>query len=89
MIGLAVYLTLKFLLLALLALYMVNTYVYLGEFSFWKFVNTTARELLRPVQWLPLRLGRIDFAPAAAIVLVLVGAEFSQRGLTRLYEKLL
>ncbi|HWD18606.1 MAG TPA: hypothetical protein VHB20_04960 [Verrucomicrobiae bacterium] len=88
-IGLAVYLTLKFLLLALFSLHLVTSYVYLGEFSVWKVVNTTTRELLRPAQWLPLRAGKIDFAPVAAIVVVFVGAEFCQRGLTHLYEKLL
>jgi uncharacterized protein YggT (Ycf19 family) len=88
-IGLAVYLTLKFLLLGLFALHMVNSYVYLGEFSFWRFVNSTTRALLRPVEWLPLRAGKIDLAPLVAMVVVFVGAEFSQRGLTRLYEKLL
>jgi uncharacterized protein YggT (Ycf19 family) len=87
--GLAAYLTLKFLLLGLLALHMVNSYVYLGEFSFWRFVNTTTGALLRPLEWIPLRAGKIDLAPAAAMAAVFLGAEFSQRGLTRLYEKLL
>jgi uncharacterized protein YggT (Ycf19 family) len=88
-IGLAIYLTLKFLFLGLFALYIVNSYVYMGEFSFWRFVNTTTRAILRPLEWLPLRAGKIDLAPLAAMVVVFVGAEFSQRGLTRLYEKLL
>jgi len=88
-VGMAVYLTIKFLLLGLFSLHLVNTYVYLGEFSIWKFVNTTTRELLRPLQWLPLRAGRIDLAPIAAIVAVFAAAEFCQRGLTRLYERLL
>ena len=85
----ALYLTLKFLLLVLFTLHLVNSYVYLGEYSLWKFVNVATRELLRPVQWLPLRAGKIDFAPIAATVVVFVAAEFCQRGLTRLYERLL
>ncbi len=88
-IGLAVYLTLKFLLLALFALQLINTYVYLGEFSFWKFVNTATRELLRPIQWLPLNLGKIDLRPIAAIVVVFFAADYTQRELTRLYQHLL
>ena len=88
-IGLGSYLALKFLLVGLLALHIVNNYVYLGEFPFWKWVNATARELLRPVKSLPLRAGKIDFAPIAAIAAVLVAAEIGQRGLTRLYEKLM
>src|SRR5581483_6465243 len=88
-VGLAAYLTLKFLLLALFALQLINTYVYLGEFSFWKFINTATRELLRPIQWLPLRIGKIDFRPLAAIVLIFLAADYTQRELTRLYERLL
>jgi uncharacterized protein YggT (Ycf19 family) len=88
-IGLAVYLTLKFLLLGLFALHIVISYVYLGEFSFWRFVNSTTRALLRPLEWIPLRAGKIDLAPVVAMAVVFVGAELSQRGLTRLYEKLL
>lgn len=88
-VGLAVYLTLKFLLLALFVLHLVNSYVYLGEFSFWRFVNIVTRELMRPLQWLPLRAGKLDFRPVAAIILVFLAAEYSQRELTRLYEKLL
>jgi uncharacterized protein YggT (Ycf19 family) len=82
-------LTLKFLLLVLFALHLINTYVYLGELSFWKFVNTATRELLRPIQWLPLRVGKIDFRPVAAIIVVFLAADYTQGQLTRLYEQLL
>jgi uncharacterized protein YggT (Ycf19 family) len=64
-----------------------SSYVYLGELPFWSFVNTTAHSLLRPLQWLPLRAGRVDFAPVLAMLLVLVTAPFSQRGLTQLFQK--
>lgn len=84
-IGLGGFLSLKFLVVALLALYVVNSYVYLGEFALWGFVNYTARRLLRPVQWLPLRIGKIEFAPFLLIALTWVAAEFAQRGLERLY----
>ncbi len=88
-VGLAAYLVLKFFLVAVLAMYLVNSYVYLGELPVWNFVNTTARALLRPLRWLPLRAGRIDFAPVLAIVVVLAAAQCSQRGLTALYQRLI
>jgi uncharacterized protein YggT (Ycf19 family) len=55
----------------------------------WNFINATARTLLRPLRWLPLQAGKIDFAPVLAIVVVLAAAQFSQRGLTDLYQKLI
>ncbi len=89
MIGLGGYLTLKYMVIALLVLYLINSYVYLGEYSLWNFVNLTARRLLRPLQWLPLRLGKIDLAPVVCMILVAVAAEYAQRGLNQLYLKLL
>jgi len=88
-IGLAAYLTLKFFLVAVLALYFLNSYVYLGEFPLWSFVNVAALGLLRPIKWIPLRAGKIDFAPAVAIVVVVVCAQFSQQALSQLYQKLI
>jgi len=88
-IGMAAYLVLKFFLVAVLALHLLNSYVYLGEFPFWNFVNVTARDLLRPITWIPLQAGKIDFAPAFAIVVVLVSAQLSQQALTQLYQKLI
>jgi len=83
--GLSVYLVLKFLLIGVLALYLVNSYVFLGDFPFWSFINQTAAGLLRPLRPLPLRVGRVDLAPALAIALIFLGAEFARRGLGRLY----
>ena len=71
-IGVAAYLVLKFFLVAVFALHLVNSYVYLGEFPLWNFVNLTARDLLRPIKWIPLQAGKVDFAPAFAIVVVLL-----------------
>jgi uncharacterized protein YggT (Ycf19 family) len=87
-IGLVVYLVLKFFLIGVLALHLINTYVYLGELPLWNFVNATARGLLQPLQWIPLRAGRIDFAPILAIVAVVLVAQYGQRALTDLYQKL-
>jgi uncharacterized protein YggT (Ycf19 family) len=84
-IGLAAYLALKFLVVGFLALYVVNSYVYLGDFPFLDFVNATARGLLRPLRPLPLRIGRVDLAPLAGMALVMLAAEFGRRGLGQLH----
>ena len=88
-LGLAAYLALKFFLVGILALHLFSSYVYLGELPLWSFVNTTAHGLLRPLQWLPLRAGRMDFAPVLAMVLLLLTAPFSQRGLTQIFQRLI
>jgi uncharacterized protein YggT (Ycf19 family) len=87
-IGLAACLTLKFLLLALLILHLFNSYVYVGEFPLWSFVDATVRRLLRPMRKLPLRAGKIDLAPVLCMVLVLLAAEYAQRGLALIYQGL-
>jgi len=87
-IGLAIYLALKFLVIGMLILHLINSYLYLGEYSFWKFVNTTARGLLRPFKLLPLQFGKVDFAPLLAIVVVALITELGRRSLLHLYLKL-
>lgn len=75
-VGAALILTLKYLLPSLLLLYLVTSYVFLGSNSVWDFVNATAPRLLAPLRGIPLRLGKVDFAPVvgAAIVLLLLEA---------------
>lgn len=85
-IGLAVYFVLRFLVIGFLLLHVLNSYVYLGDFPFWNFVNTTSRALLRPLQGLPLRIGRVDLAPVVGAALVMLAAELGRRGLERLYH---
>jgi uncharacterized protein YggT (Ycf19 family) len=83
---LASYFVLKFLVAGFLILHLLNSYVYLGDFAFWNFVNATARGLLRPLQWLPLRIGRVDLAPVVGVGLVSGVAYLGQLGLDRLYR---
>jgi uncharacterized protein YggT (Ycf19 family) len=71
-ISLIAWLSLKFLLLALLAVHLIITYVYLGTNPVWDFINTTSRNLLAPLNRLPLRFGRIDFAPILGILLIVL-----------------
>jgi uncharacterized protein YggT (Ycf19 family) len=72
LIGSALYFTLQYLLPVFLLLHLVASYVYLGSTPVWDFIGATARNLLVPLRWLPLRIGRLDFAPLAGVVLLLL-----------------
>ena len=87
-IGLASMLTWKFLIAGVLILHLVNSYVYLGSFSFWTYINATARGLLRPLSFLPLQFARLDFSPVVALAVVFFLAEAASRGLAHLYQRL-
>ncbi len=87
-IGLNGYLVWKFPVGVILALYLLNSYIYFGRHPFWKYVNATAQKLLRPLRSIPLRLGRVDFAPLAGIALVFLAAEGASHGLAWIYTKL-
>lgn len=87
-IGLGSYLTWELAAVALLVLHLLNSYIYFGGHPFWKYVTAEAQTLLRPLRILPLRLGKADFAPVLGIALVILIAEFAERGLTALYLKL-
>ncbi len=87
-IGLCAYLTWKWLAVGLLLAHLVHSYVYLGRWPFWQYANQSARPLLRPLHWLPLRLGKVDFTPVAGMILILIAAQFATRGLHSLYRKL-
>lgn len=87
-LGLASVLVWKILLLVLLLLYVLNSYVYLGNSAFLNFVSTTARNSLGVLAWLPLRAGRIDLTPAAGIAFVMLAAWSGAYWLPKLYQKL-
>ena len=80
-IALGSYLVWKFLIAALLALYLLNSYIYFGKNPFWSYVNATAKQLLRPLEKIPLRAGRADFAPIAGIALAFLLAGCVQDGI--------
>ena len=87
-IGLGAYLSWKYLIGAILALYLLNSYVYLGKHFVWDFVSMTGHNLLAPLRWLPLRVAKLDFSPIVAIALISLAAELAERGLTELYARL-
>lgn len=88
LLGITAVLVWKFLLLGSLLLHLLNTYVYLGNAPFWHFVNLTARNLLRPIAWLPLRIGRVDLSPVVGIAAVLFIETLGRHWLPRLYQRL-
>ena len=66
------YLSLKYLLLALLLMHLIITYVYFGTNPVWEFINATSRNLLAPLNRLPLRFGRIDLPPVIGIIVLVL-----------------
>lgn len=87
-VGVGTFLAWKTLIVAVLLLNLVNAYVFLGNLPLWAFVNATARNLLRPLQWLPLRWHRTDLTPVIGVILVFSLAEAAAQGLTQLYHRL-
>jgi uncharacterized protein YggT (Ycf19 family) len=71
-LGVAAYLSLKFLLPAILAVHVIISYVYLGTNAAWDFVNTTSRNILAPFKRMPLRFGRVDIAAIIGIVFIVL-----------------
>jgi uncharacterized protein YggT (Ycf19 family) len=88
LLGLGSYLVWKYVVGVLLALHLLNSYVYLGRHPFWHYVNATARTLLQPLRRVPLRAGRVDFAPVLGLVLVFLLAGLAERGLRSIYGRL-
>jgi uncharacterized protein YggT (Ycf19 family) len=89
LIGLGSYFAWKYVIGALLALHLLNGYVYFGKHPFWNYVSATAQKLLKPLKKIPLRTGKVDFAPVIGIVLVFLLAGLGERGLTFLYRRTL
>jgi len=85
LMGTGAYLPLKYLIAGFLFAHLLTSYVYLGNHPVWNYVNVTARHLLAPLRWMPLRLGKLDFTPLAGIVLVFLAAEFVLHWLPKLY----
>lgn len=85
-VGISAFLVLKYLLLFILLLNVVNAYVFLGDLALWHFVNTSAKNMLRPIAWM--RLGWIDLGPFIGIVLLLLASYFGPACLAGLYQQL-
>lgn len=88
-IGLGSYLVWKYAAAVLLVLHLLNTYIYFGRHPFWNYVHATAQTLLAPLRKIPLRAGKVDFAPVVGIALVFLLGQLAASGLAALYERLL
>jgi uncharacterized protein YggT (Ycf19 family) len=71
-----------------LVLHLLNSYIYFGKYPIWNYVASEAQTLLRPLRAIPLRAGKVDFAPVLGIALVFLLGELAERGLAALYLKL-
>lgn len=87
-VGLGVYLAWKYLIVGILLLHLLNSYIYFGAWPFWTFTDNSARQILKLVSWIPLRVGKIDFAPLVVMALVIFAAEYGSRGLVWIYQRL-
>jgi uncharacterized protein YggT (Ycf19 family) len=71
LVGLSLFISLKYLLPPLLLLHLIASYVYLGNSAFWDFVAATALRLTGPLRRLPVRFAKLDFSPILGAVLIL------------------
>jgi len=76
LVGLGLFLSLKYLLPMLLLLHLITSYVYLGKNAFWDFVAATANQLTGPLRRLPLRFAKLDLSPVVGAFLILCALQW-------------
>jgi uncharacterized protein YggT (Ycf19 family) len=76
LVGLGLFLSLKYVLPLFLLLYLVASYIYLGNNPFWDFVGRTSINMMGPLRRLPLRLAKLDLAPVFGVLLILCVLEW-------------
>ncbi|HEV2452682.1 MAG TPA: hypothetical protein VGY98_00375 [Verrucomicrobiae bacterium] len=79
------YLIWKYPIAILLALHLLNNYIYFGRHPVWHYADVAAGTLLRPLKKLPLRIGKLDLTPVLGIAVVFLAAEFAARALRHLW----
>lgn len=82
------YLIWKFPAALLLVLHLLNSYIYFGRHPIWNYADATAQTLLSPLKKIPMRLGKVDFAPVVGIALLFLITQFAGHGLGYLYKRL-
>ena len=87
-VAVGLWISIRWLLSALLILRLINTYVYLGNHPFWDFIHQVGGVLLQPFRWIPLRFGKLDLAPLGLTALILAAAWGADRALLELYLRL-
>jgi uncharacterized protein YggT (Ycf19 family) len=88
LLGINSFLSWKLLVIGICALYLINSYVYLGNSYLWTYLNLTGANLLSPFRRLPLCVGKVDFSPVLAIGLVLLVTHEASRFLPRIFQRL-
>jgi uncharacterized protein YggT (Ycf19 family) len=78
----------KYVISLFLSLHILNSYVYLGNSSFWQYVMLTGHRLTRPLRWAPLRIGKLDLGPILLLIAVIAGSHYASVGLAQLYRRL-
>ena len=81
LIGVGMCLKWKHVVASVLLLHFLNSHIYFGNHPLWTFVTVTARQMLSPLRRLPLRIGRVDFAPVVAIVAVYLVTQWMELGM--------
>lgn len=81
LVGLGSYLAWKYLIIGTLGLYFVSSYVYFGKQPLWQHLDVIARLLLTPLRPLPLRFGKMDFAPIVGAGIILLTAQVIEQGI--------
>lgn len=71
-VGAGLVFSLKYLIPAFLLIHLITSYVFLGNSPLWDFVAVTTRNFLSPFRWLPLQLGKYDFAPLFWLLLIVL-----------------
>ena len=80
-VGLGSYLAWKYLTIGTLCLYFVSSYIYFGKQPLWQHLDVIARLLLTPLRPLPLRFGKIDFAPIVGAGIILLATQVIEQGI--------
>ncbi len=71
-----------------LALHLINSYVYFGEHAVWPFIDRTAKVYLSPLRRFPLMLGRFDFSPILGILAFWFLNRIGDRSIRWVWEQL-
>ncbi|MGH8022409.1 MAG: hypothetical protein ACRED1_02425 [Limisphaerales bacterium] len=82
------YLIWEFPIAAILALHLLNNYIYFGRHPVWNYADATANTLSRPLKslkWLRLRIGKVDLTPVVGIAIVFFVAQFTSQTLRHLW----
>ena len=79
-IACASYLTWKYIIGVVLGLHLLHCYIFFGRHPLWSYVDAVARRVVYPLRALPLRVGRVDFAPVLMLVLVFGAASLIAGG---------